>query len=189
MYGNILFVDSAGCNYPVHFGGDHSNSSQYRHHLHFYNNTFVAKLNTSYVSVFEPETTTNVEAWNNITYGYASGTPQSFQYFGNGSGIYCYDKQYGGTCGTISYASENWNSPIMGTPGVNGTATDPGFVNLAAGDVHISYNNPTIVGNGQPGDPNYPANSSTIPSEYVDFFSLGLRPYSTSKIDLGAFGF
>ena len=80
-------------------------------------------------------------------------------------------------------------SPIFGTTGVNGTATDPSFVNLGSNDVHISTNNATIVGNGQTGNTAYPATSATIPLQYVDFLGSTARPLSVSKIDLGAFGY
>ena len=63
----------------------------------------------------------------------------------------CYDRQYGATCGTVSYLNENWNSPVWGIAGVNGADANPNFVNLANDDVHIAINDPTIVGNGQPG--------------------------------------
>ena len=129
------------------------------------------------------ETNTNVEAWNNIFYASANqtSTPQTFNLL-NG---YCYAKP----CGTATYLAQNWNSPLWGTAGVNGSATSPNFVNLAKYDVHIATADPTIVGNGQVGNPSFPANATTVPIEYVDFLSTAARTFSKSKIDLGALGY
>jgi hypothetical protein len=196
VYGNIFFDDSAGATtdqgttVPLHFGGDQGNPPIYRHHLHFYNNTVVSRRDYSSaddnsMGWFEMESTTNVEAWNNIFYGSAGQTsqPQSFALVNT----YCYDAP--AACGTGTYLTQNWVSPIWGTVGVNGTATSPSFVNLAGNDVHIATNNPTIVGNGQTGDPAYPANSTTIPLEYSDFLGSVARPFTMPKIDLGAYGY
>ncbi len=192
VYGNIFFDDGAAANgsqgaeNAVHFGGDQGNSAVYRHHLHYYNNTVVARRADG-VGWLEMEPTTDAGAWNNIFYAayVGSSTPPSF----NLLSTWCYDKQYGYTCGTVNYLSQNWNSPIWATTGVNGTNSTPSFVDLANDDVHIATNDATIVGNGQTGDTTYPANSTTIPIEYSDFLSTITRPYSQTKIDLGALGY
>jgi hypothetical protein len=192
VYGNIFFDDGAAANgsqgaeNAVHFGGDQGNSAVYRKHLHYYNNTVVARRADG-VGWLEMEPTTDAGAWNNIFYAayVGSSTTPAF----NLLSTWCYDKQYGFTCGTVNYLSQNWNSPIWGTAGVNGSDSTPSFVNLANDDVHIAGNDPTIVGNGQTGDSTYPANSTTIPIEYQDFLSTVARPYSQAKIDLGALGY
>lgn len=192
VYGSIFFDDGAaadgsqGSEDPVHFGGDQGNSAAYRHHLHYYNNTIVTRRADG-VGWLEMEPTTNAEAWNNIFYAayVGSSTPPAF----NLLSTWCYDKQYGYTCGTTSYLDQNWNSPIWAIAGVNGNNATPGFVSLANNDVHIASNDPTIVGNGQAGDSAYPANATTIPIEYSDFLSTVPRPFSQTKIDLGALGY
>jgi hypothetical protein len=193
VFGNVFFDDSAGTNagqgttVPLHFGGDQGNPSFYRTKLHFYNNTVVSRRDSSSndgtLGWFELETGTTAEAWNNIFYasGNATQTASAFTLLDS----YCYSKP----CGTLSYAAQNWISPIFGTTGVNGSATDPSFVNLAGNDVHIGRNDATIVGNGQAGNAAYPATLATIPLQYVDFLGSASRPLSTSKIDLGAFGY
>jgi len=191
VYGNIFFDDGAaadgsqGAENAVHFGGDQGDSTVYRKHLHFYNNTVVARRGDG-VGWLEMEPTTDAGAWNNIFYAayVGSSTPPSF----NLLSTWCYDKQYGFTCGTVNYLSQNWNSPIWATTGVNGSNSNPNFVNLANYDVHIATNDPTIVGNGQTGDSSYPANSTTVPIEYADFLTTIPRPFSQTKIDLGALG-
>jgi hypothetical protein len=192
VYGNIFFDDGAaadgsqGSEDAVHFGGDQGNSAAYRKYLHYYNNTVVARRADG-VGWLEMEPTTSAGAWNNIFYAayVGSSTPPAF----NLLSTWCYDKQYGYTCGTVNYLSQNWNSPIWATTGVNGSDSTPSFVNLANDDVHIATNDPTIVGNGQTGDSTYPANSTTIPIEYQDFLSTIARPFSQAKIDLGALGY
>jgi len=192
-FGNIFFDDSAGAGadagttVPVHFGGDQGDPSVYRHHLHFFNNTVVARRDSSpdddQFGWFEMETGTDVGAWNNIFYASANATasPQIFTLL-NG---YCYDEP----CGTARLLGQNWNSPLFQTPGVNGADTSPSFVDLAHGDLHIAADDPTIVGNGQAGDAAYPADQSTVPLEYADFLSTVARPFTMSRIDLGAFGY
>jgi GH18 family chitinase len=193
VYGNIFFDDGAaadgsqGAENAVHFGGDQGNSAVYRKYLHYYNNTVVARRADG-VGWLEMEPTTNAGAWNNIFYAayVGSSTPPAF----NLLSTWCYDKQYGYTCGTVNYLGQNWNSPIWATTGVNGsTDSNPNFVNLANDDVHIATNDPTIVGNGQTGDSAYPANSTSIPIEYADFLTTVARPYSQATIDLGALGY
>ena len=193
VFGNIFFDDGAttdgsqGSEDAVHFGGDQGNSAAYRKYLHYYNNTVVARRADG-VGWLEMEPTTTAGAWNNILYAayVGSSTPPVF----NLLSTWCYDKQYGYTCGSVNYLSQNWNSPIWGTTGVNGSSdSNPNFVNLANDDVHIAANDPTIVGNGQTGDPSYPANSTTIPIEYADFLSTVARPFSQPTIDLGALGY
>jgi hypothetical protein len=192
VFGNIFFDDGAatdgsqGSENAVHFGGDQGNSAVYRKHLHYYNNTVVVRRADG-VGWLEMEPTTDAGAWNNIFYAayVGSSTQPAF----NLLSTWCYDKQYGYPCGTVNYLSQNWNSPIWATTGVNGTDSTPSFVNLASNDVHIATDDPTIVGNGQAGDSNYPANSTTIPIEYADFLSTIPRPFSQAKIDLGALGY
>ena len=193
VFGNTFFDDSVGANanqgttVPLHFGGDQGNPAYYRTKLHFYNNTVVARRDSSTTDNkfgwFELETGTTAEAWNNIFYA-AANTTQTADAFSLLDG-YCYDAP----CGAVSYATQNWVTPIFGTVGVNGTATDPSFVNIAANDVHIATNNATIVGNGQTGNPAYPATSTTISLQYLDFLGTTTRPFSAAKIDLGAFGY
>jgi hypothetical protein len=193
VFGNTFFDDSAGANahqgttVPLHFGGDQGNPSFYRTKLHFYNNTVVTRRDSSMtdgtLGWFELETGTTAEAWNNIFYASANTTQTASVFTLLDS--YCYSSP----CGTLSYAAQNWVSPLFGTTGVNGSVTDPSFANLGSNDVHISVNNPTIVGNGQTGNPAYPATSATIPFQYVDFLGSTARPFSASKIDLGAFGY
>ena len=132
---------------------------------------------------FELETGTTAEAWNNIFFASAN-TTQTAGVF-NLLDTYCYSSP----CGTLRYSAQNWISPLFGTVGVNGSATDPSFVNLSGNDVHIHTNNVTIVGNGQTGNPAYPATVITIPLQYLDFLGSSARPFSASSIDLGAFGF
>ncbi|MGD0789898.1 MAG: Ig-like domain-containing protein, partial [Terracidiphilus sp.] len=191
VYGNIFFDDGAaadgsqGSEDAVHFGGDQWDPPLYRHHLHYYNNTVVARRADG-VGWLEMEVTTNAEAWDNIFYAayVGSSTPPAF----NLLDTWCYDNTDG--CGTLSYANQNWNSPIWATTGVNGSNdSNPNFINLANDDVHIAANDPTIVGNGQTGDSAYPANSTTIPIEYMDFLTTIPRPYSQANIDLGALGY
>ena len=192
VYGNIFFDDGAAANgsqgaeNAVHFGGDQGNSAVYRKHLHYYNNTVVARRADG-VGWLEMEPTTDAGAWNNIFYAayVGSSTPPSF----NLLSTWCYDKQYGYTCGTVNYLAQNWNSPIWAITGVNGSNSNPNFVSLTNYDVHIATNDPAIVGNGQTGDSAYPANSTTIPIEYSDFLSTVTRPFSQAKIDLGALGY
>jgi hypothetical protein len=192
VFGNVLFDDSAGANsnqgttVPVHFGGDQDNPAVYRHHLHFYNNTVIARRDSasdSTLAWFEMETGTNVEAWNNIFYAsaYMTSAPASFSLLDT----YCYSKP----CGTTSDTTQNWVSPPWGTTGVNGSAMDPSFTDLSKYDAHIATNNPTIVANGQAGDSSYPANATTIPLEYLDFLGSMPRPDSAAKIDIGAYGY
>ncbi len=190
VYGNIIFDDSVGADtnqgtaVPIHFGGDQGMPSVYRTHLHFYNNTVIARRDSgSTLSWFEMETGTNVEAWNNIFYASANTTTTAGMV--TLLDTYCYKTP----CGTTSDTTQNWVSPSYGTTGVNGTATDPSFTDLAKYDAHIATKNPTIVANGQAGDSSYPANATTIPLEYVDFLGAGTRPYSGSKIDIGAYGY
>lgn len=192
VFGNIFFDDgnaadgSQGTEDAIHFGGDAGNPAVFRKYLHFYNNTVVTRRLDG-VGWLEMEDTTTGEAWNNIFYAAftGSGADPGFDLIST----WCYDKQYGATCGTVNYLTENWNSPIWGTTGVNGANPTPSFVNLANNDVHISTNDPTIVGNGQTGDSSYPANSTTIPIEYQDFLTTVPRPYSQTSIDLGALGY
>ncbi len=193
--GNVFFDDNAGTNanqgtgVPLHFGGDQGNASYYRTKLHFFNNTVVARRDSSSsngtLGWFELETGTTAEAWNNIFYASANktSTPGTFMLLDT----YCYSSP--GACGTLSYASQNWVSPLFGTTGVNGSATNPSFVNLAGNDVHIATANATIVGNGQTGNSAYPATSATLPLQYLDFLGSTARPFSAAKIDLGAFGY
>ncbi len=193
--GNIFFDDSAGANAgqgttaPVHFGGDQGNASYYRTKLHFFNNTVIARRDSNNgdntLGWFELETGTTAEAWNNIFYASANKTATAGAFTLLDS--YCYSSP--GACGTVSYASQNWLSPLFGTTGVNGSATDPSFANLAGNDVHIATNNATIVGNGQVGNTAYPATSATLPLQYLDFLGSTARPFSAAKIDLGAFGY
>ena len=194
VYGNIFFDDSTttdgsqGTTVPIHFGGDQGASSIYRHHLHFYNNTVVTRRADG-VGWLEIEPTANAEAWNNIFYAAYVGSSTPYPPAFNLLSTWCYDKQYGSACGTVSYLDQNWNSPIWGTVGVNGSASSPNFFNLANNDVHIATNDPTIVGNGQAGDAAFPANTTTVPVEYSDFLSTVSRPFAGSKIDLGALGY
>ena len=193
VFGNTFFDDSAGANanqgttVPLHFGGDQGNPSLYRTQLHFYNNTLVARRDLSGTSGtlgwFELETGTTAEAWNNIFFASANATQTAGVF--NLLDTYCYSSP----CGTLRYSAQNWISPRFGTVGVNGSATDPSFVNLSGNDVHIHTNNVTIVGNGQTGNPAYPATVITIPLQYLDFLGSSARPFSASSIDLGAFGF
>ena len=193
VFGNVFFDDSAGANanqgttVPLHFGGDQDNPALYRTKLHFYNNTVVTRRDSSSsdgtLGWFELETGTTAEAWNNIFYASANTTQTASAFTLLGS--YCYDSP----CGSLSYAAQNWVSPVFGTTGVNGSATNPSFVNLAAYDVHIGSNNATIVGNGQAGNAAYPATSTTVPLQYVDFLASTARPFSAARIDLGAFGY
>jgi hypothetical protein len=195
VFGNTFFDDSAGANanqgttVPLHFGGDQGNAAYYRTKLHFYNNTVISRRDSSSsdgtFSWFELETGTNAEAWNNIFYASANKT-QTASVF-RLLDTYCYSSP--SACGTLSYAAQNWISPVFGTNGVNGTATDPSFVSLATNDVHLGANNATIVGNGQTGNPAYPATATTLPLQYVDFLGSTARPFSATKIDLGAFGY
>jgi hypothetical protein len=195
VFGNIFFDNgisssdgSEGTQVPIHFGGDQGNPAIFRTKLHYYNNTVVAQRADG-VGWLEMETGTNAEIWNNIFYAANTGptsTPPAFSLLNS----FCYETQYGGACGTLTYASENWNSPIWGTTGVNGsTDSNPNFVNVAGDDVHIAIADPTIVGNGQSGDSSYPANATTIPIEYQDFLTTVPRPYSQTNIDLGALGY
>lgn len=195
VFGNTFFDDSAGANagkgttVPLHFGGDQGNPTFYRTKLHFYNNTVVTRRDSSAndgtLGWFELETGTTAEAWNNIFYASANATSTASRFTLLDS--YCYSSP--SPCGTLIYATQNWISPLFGTTGVNGSATDPSFVNLATNDVHIATKNATIVGNGQAGNTAYPATSTTIPLQYVDFLGSTARPFSASKIDLGAFGY
>jgi len=195
VFGNIFFDNGAtsvdgsqGAQNAVHFGGDEGDPTYYRKYLHFYNNTIVASRDDG-VGWLEMEDTTTGGAWNNIFYGVNTSGSKSEDTAMTLVDTTCYDRQYGATCGTVSYLSENWNSPVWGITGVNGADANPNFVDLANDDVHIAINDPTIVGNGQPGDPAYPANSTTIPIEYQDFLTTVLRPYSQTNIDLGALGY
>jgi hypothetical protein len=193
VYGNVFFDDSAGTNtgqgttVPVHFGGDQWEPTVYRHHLHFYNNTVVARRDSAAsdgtLGWFELETGTSAEAWNNIFYAAANTTaqPQAFALLNT----WCYAPP----CGTTRYLTQNWVSPLWGTTGVNGSATSPSFVELSSNDVHIASNDPNVVGRGQPGNPAYPANATTVPLEYLDFLSAAARPFTKATIDLGAFGY
>lgn len=193
--GNVFFDDSAGTNanqgttVPLHFGGDQGNAAYYRTRLHFFNNTVVARRDSSSsdntLGWFELETGTTAEAWNNIFYAAANktATPGGFTLLDT----YCYSRP--GACGTLTYAAQNWVSPLFGTVGVNASATDPSFVDLAGNDVHIATNNATIVGNGQAGNPAYPADATTLPLQYQDFLGSVARPFNAPKADLGAFGY
>ena len=193
VFGNTFFDDSAGANanqgttVPLHFGGDQGNPALYRTKLHFYNNTVVTRRDSSSsdgtLGWFELETGTTAEAWNNIFYASANKTATAggFKLLGT----YCYKTP----CGSLSYGAQNWVSPIYGTTGVNGTATDPSFVNLSGNDVHIAAKNTTIVGNGQVGNTAYASTLATMPLQYVDFLGSSARPFSATKVDLGAFGY
>jgi hypothetical protein len=197
--GNVILADGTqigdaganGVSTMVHFGGDQGDGSKYRKFLHFYNNTLVSRVDYyktgagaivpygSYRSgIFQLEGQV-MNAWNNILYvsSLSTSTPTNFSLL-DPSG------------GTVNYLAQNWVSPLLSTQGLNGTASDPGFKNLATGDVHLKQDNVAIVGTGR--DVNgsaYAANQSTMPLQYADYFASEARPFTATNIDLGAFGY
>lgn len=202
VYGNIL-VDTAGpgnSSNLVHYGGDSGDESIYRKGtLYFYQNTVVIQGSRSgddaryFTDIFRFDTNDQIgDIRNNIFY--ASGDPDNPN--AEPTGLALFDD----TAGT-AYFSNNWISPDWhiwrndATPpgsSITGLASfltneenDPGFVDLANFDLHLSDTSPVL---DQAGSLAAAAVGQQEPtSQYVVHQSHTTRDVIGTASDLGAF--
>lgn len=202
VYGNVL-LDTAGpgnASNLVHYGGDSGDYSIYRKGtLYFYQNTVVIQGSRSgddarwFTDVFRFDTNDQIgDIRNNIFYAATDpNAPQS-----EATGLALFDDA-GGT----AYFSNNWISPGWHTwrndntpagSAITGTGSfltnnenDPGFVNLANYDLHLTATSPVVDQSG-------PLAAAAIGqqepiSQYTVHQGHVARPVSGAALDLGAF--
>ncbi len=202
VYGNIM-IDTAGpgnASNLVHYGGDSGDESIYRKGtLYFYHNTVVIQGVRSgdsaryFTDVFRFDTNDQIgDIRNNIFY--ASGDPDNPN--AEPTGLALFDNSAG-----TAYFANNWISPdwhiwrnddIPAGSAITGTASfltneenDPGFLNLASFDLHLSDTSPLI---DQAGALVAAAIGHQEPtSQYVVHQGHTTRDVIGSASDLGAF--
>ncbi len=202
VYGNVL-IDTAGpgnSSNLIHYGGDSGDESIYRKGtLYFYQNTVVIQGIRSgdnaryFTDIFRFDTNDQIgDIRNNIFY--ASGDPANPN--AEASGLALFDD----TAGT-AYFSNNWISPDWhiwrndATPAgssITGLASfltnaenDPGFVDLANFDLHLTDTSPLIDQSG-------PLVAAAVgqqepTSQYVVHQAHAARDVIGTAADLGAF--
>ena len=190
MYGNLFYNDAAtGSVVPIHYGGDQGIPSNYRKGLlHFYNNTFVNVMDQSQVwriNLFQMDSGgESLDARDNILYfapvtaGHAAPeidllTDVGVAYFGR-------------NWVTRGWNTNRWPNPFTGHAAgtsnfINNVQNDPGFVNVAALDFHLSTLSPCI-------DQEDPLSSDEAPVlfQYADPASGKPRTINGAALDLGA---
>ena len=134
VYGNILIEpDGAGNSQIVHYGGDSGNTADYRKGmLYFYHNTLISKRsgNTTLLRLSTNDEAADVR--NNILYVTASGDKLAML------------DAAGELHLRYNWMKPGWVASHSGLTGViydeggNITGSDPGFVDEAAGDYHLT---------------------------------------------------
>ena len=180
VYGNILIEpDGAGNSQILHYGGDSGTTSDYRKGvLYFYNNTVVSTRagNTTLMRLSTNDET--ADARNNILYVTASGDRLAML---DASGVL--------------HLRNNWTKPgwvdshsgltgVIYDDGGNITGDDPGFVDEAGQDYHLT-------GDSQCVDAGGPLHPDALPehdmdSQYVKHQGQEPRPDDGAR-DIGAF--
>ncbi len=195
VYGNVILDDNSGAEQLIHFGGD-SGLSDYRNGtLYFYDNTIVTRIDQSTyyrLAMFELDgsNTQTVDAFNNIFYNVADtpgATPTQFE-FSEEQGNFNFGSNWVSPGWLASESQElgvSYSGTITGTNNfVVDPSNNPGFANLAAGDVHLASGSSLAVGKGQAlisGTTAFPVND-----QYVYHQSFQTRPNIN---DLGAFAY
>jgi len=177
VYGNILVEpDGAGNSQIVHYGGDSGNLAWYRKGtLYFYNNTVVSTRTGNTTLLRLSSSDEHADVRNNILYVTAAG-----------SNLAIFDGQ-----GTVDL-SNNWlktgwrECHCTPTGSVNDLGSqvvgaDPGFLDLATGNYHLTEDSPCRNAAG-------PLASGVPPveREYVKHQGSMPRP-SDGLLDIGAF--
>ncbi len=180
VYGNILIEpDGAGNSQILHYGGDSGVTSDYRKGaLYFYNNTVISTRsgNTTLMRLSTDDET--ADARNNILYVTASG-----------------DKLAMLDASGVLHLRNNWTKPgwvdshsgLTGTiydDGGNITGSDPGFVDEAGGDYHLTATSQCV-------DAGAPLASAALPdydldSQYAKHQAQEARPRDAT-LDIGAY--
>ena len=190
VYGNVL--DNTGPNgatFLVHFGGDSGDSSIYRPHLEFYDNTVVNTAdqvgsNGRWRTImFNLDTNSqSVNAYNNIFYnGPATAGSAATQFeLMNTDGVANFGANWVSPGWLPSYDTQPFSGTITGT---NNFFTDPnnnpGFVNLSGGNYQLSAGS-SAINRGVAITSNDPA----VAEQYAAPASETTRP---NVNDLGAF--
>ncbi|QSQ23389.1 polysaccharide-degrading enzyme [Pyxidicoccus parkwayensis] len=179
VYGNVLLEpDGAGNRQIVHFGGDNGDTSTYRSNLYFFHNTVVStrtdrttllrlsdNSQTAYVTDNAVVVTTD---GNTLSLTDAAGT---LRHGGN-----WYKPGYKSSFGTVT-------GSVVDTGG-NVTGTDPGFVNLAGQDFHLTNGSAL---RGKAVAPPAEANSHPVDWQYVKH-TAGERRARVEPAHIGAYG-
>ena len=172
VYGNVLVNRNQDGSSLVRFGAAYGSSTTYvRTLLHYYQNTCLIDTSSTSRGVFSlngPVVT--VEARNNIIHSTAS----QFQVLNSGGVVnlgrnWLKNGWFGG-----------WNRTVNGSTNVL-AGTDPGFVNLASADFHLT---PVSVARNAAGT--LAQGVPALSAQYKDLAQSDLRVDAT---DLGAFGF
>jgi hypothetical protein len=155
VYGNVILNGSADADRPIHWGSDNTPSHGHHGTLYFAHNTVVIRSNQSAAyrkALFQVSTNDEtVDARNNIVYiapETAGATPSNFTLM----------TQYGNAVFGVNWVSPGWGSWYDNTV-PQGTVTgmgsfvpsagnDPGFVNLAGNDFHLSTTSSVINAGG-----------------------------------------
>lgn len=202
VYGNVLLNTSGPGNASnlIHYGGDSGDTSIYRKGtLYFYQNTVVIQGTRTgdsarwFTNVFQFDTNEQVaDIRNNIIY--ASGDPDQPNAEPTGLAL------FSNSAGT-AYLGDNWISPdwhtwrnddapqgasITGTENLQTNAdNDPGFVDLANYDLHLTSTSPAI---DQAGPLPSVAQGAQFPSsQYVVHQGHADRTILGDALDFGAF--
>ncbi len=175
VYGNVLIeLNDSGNPQVVHYGGDSGDESSYRKGtLHFVHNTVVSFRagRTRLMRLSSNDETAEIR--NNIIYATAGGSQMSIS---DGEGKFIM---------AGNWISSGWTSGLSGgtltQPAPQLTGSNPGFVDFAAADYHLTTTSPArdAAGALQTGAP-------TVDRQYVVHQDIETRVVDGTP-DIGAF--
>jgi hypothetical protein len=175
VYGNVLIeLNDSGNPQVVHYGGDGGDLSTYRKGtLHFVHNTVISYRSSRTKLFGMSSNDEKAEVRNNIIYDTAGGSLMSIS---DGPGAFVL---------SANWISSGWSTGVSGgtltQAALQITGTNPGFVNLASWDYHLTATSPArnMAGALEAGAP-------TIDRQYVPHLKSEAR-VTEGKPDIGAF--
>ena len=180
VYGNVLVEpDGAGNRQFIHFGGDNGNEPTYRGTLYLWNNTLVSTRTDRTTLVRLSSDAQSAHVTGNVVFLTAAGGNLELS---AGSGTL----RHGGNWFKPGYVSAfgTVTGSVVDTGGTV-TGSDPGFVNLAGQDFHLTASSAL---RGKAVAPPAETSAHPLSRQYVKHQSSEPRP-SGSTQDIGALGF
>lgn len=184
VYGNIIIEQTDEGNSQIcHYGGDGSNTNQYRKGtLYFYNNTVISKRSGN-TTLFRLSTNDEFcDARNNIVYVTTDGNRLAML---NTHGILNIRNNWFKTGWVESHQGGNYQGTIIDSGGMV-TGDIPGFVDWGSEDFHLLENAPCVNAGGLLAAEVLPENN--VMRQYIKHCQDEERP-SDGIFDIGAFEF
>jgi hypothetical protein len=201
VYGNVFYSNGADpfeMVHPIHYGGDSGIGTERGGPLYFYQNTFVLERNQQdgwKVEIFEvTRKTATIDVRNNIFANFprTPGAPSIEMDFSTGTGNLVFGPNWVSPAWHMAFTG--WSAfagTVTGTSNfISPSANDPGFVNAAAHDFHLTEKSSALnlAGTLAPATYSNPLlQNFDVLFEYYDPAKTEPRRSLRNDRDLGAF--